>query len=70
MAASCGGNRTFNVCGVSNGLLSQGFASRGVIDRQSASTTIDELTVDVVLIIGFGVKGIDRQPPWSIAVAL
>ena len=60
MAASCGSNRTINVCGVGKGLLSQGFASRGVIDRQAASTPIDELTVDVVLIIGFGVKGVDR----------
>ena len=70
MAESCGGNRTVNVCGVSNGLLSQGIASRGVIVRQSAGTTIDELTVDVVLVIGFWVKGVDRSPPWSIPVAL
>ena len=60
MTASCGGNCTVNVCGVGKGLLGQGFASRGVIDRQSASTTIDELTVNVVLIIGLGVKGVDR----------
>ena len=59
-----------DVFAVSDCLFGERGARGWVVDRNSASTTVDELAVDVVLIIGFWIKGIDRRPPWSIPVAL
>ena len=64
----CDGN--VDVFAVSDCLLGERCARGRVIDCNSASTTVDELAVDVVLIIGFWIKGIDRRPPWSSPAAL
>ena len=70
MTATRCGNGIIDVLAARNSLLSEWLTRGWVVDRYFSRTTIDKFSVDVILIVGFWIKGIDRRPPWSILAAL